>query len=102
MPDTTQLPTWSDLPGSSFLILQRSSTQATKTFLVNLINLIRGKNFRILWTLRFPDYWERKLTSLGILRMLVIQSLQINPQALTSSEHPIQMAHLREAVDERS
>jgi hypothetical protein len=33
--------------------------------------------------------------------MLVIQSPQINPQALASSEHPITMTHLREAVDER-
>ena len=101
LPDTTQLQAWSDLPRSSFIIVQSTSAQVAKAFLVNLVDLIREKNFRILWTLRFPDYWERKLTNLDILRMLVIQSLQINPQALTSSEHPITMTHLREAVDER-
>jgi hypothetical protein len=69
--------------------------------LVNLLDLVRATNHQILWAFRFADYWERKLTNLDILRMLVIQSLQINRKALTSMIHPISVTHLREAVDER-
>lgn len=101
LPDTLQLQRWSDHPRSSFLITESSSGQAAKDFLVNLVDLVRKTDHRILWALRFADYWERNLTNLDILRMLVIQSLQINPKALTSSFHPITMTHLREAVDER-
>jgi hypothetical protein len=72
-----------------------------KNFLVNLVDLIGAHDLRVLWALRFADYWERNLTGTDILRMLVIQSLQINPQALTSTTHPITMTHLREVVDER-
>jgi hypothetical protein len=101
LPNTTQLQDWSDRPQSSFLFFQSTSVQVAKAFLINLVDLIREQNFRILWALRFPDYWERKLTNLDILRMLVIQSLQINPHVLTSSAHPITITHLREAVNER-
>jgi hypothetical protein len=68
---------------------------------VEIVDLIRASDGRILWALRFADYWERHLSGADILRMLVIQALQINPKALTSNVHPITMSHLREAVDER-
>jgi hypothetical protein len=100
LPDTSQLKTWSVHPRSSFLITESSSGQAAKDFLVNLVDLIRTSNHLILWALRFAGYWERNLTGLDILRMLVIQSLQINPTALTSKTHPLTMSHFREAVNE--
>jgi hypothetical protein len=100
LPDTSQLKTWSINPRSSFLITESSSEQAAKDFLVNLVDLIRTSNHRILWALRFTGYWKRNLTGLDILRMLVIQSLQINSTALSSKTHPLIMSHFREAVNE--
>lgn len=101
LPNTAQLQRWSDQPRSSFLITESSSGLAAKDFLVHLVELIRASCCQILWALRFADYWERNLTGADILRMLVIQALQINPKALTSTQYPITMTHLREAVDER-
>jgi Tfp pilus assembly protein PilO len=101
LPNTAQLQRWSDHPRSSFLITESSSGQAAKDFLVEIVDLIRASDRRILWALRFADYWERNLSVADILRMLAIQALQINPKALTSNAHPITMSHLREAVDER-
>jgi len=100
LPDVPQLQVWSKCARSSFLITESSSGQAAKDFLINLIELIRNNDRRILWALRSPDYWERSLTGVDILRMLLIQSLQINSAALTSKDHPITMTHLREVVDE--
>jgi hypothetical protein len=101
LPNTAQLQRWSDYPRSSFLITESSSGQAAKDFLVHLVDLIRASDRRVLWALRFANYWERKLTTADILRILVIQALQINPKALTSNLYPISVTHLREAVDER-
>lgn len=100
LPDLSQLETWSRQPQSSFLITQSTSSLAARDFLVRLINLIRSSDHRILWALRFADYWERESTYIDVLRMLFMQALQLNPSALTSPNHPISVTAIREAVCE--
>jgi hypothetical protein len=101
LPNIAQLQRWSGHPRSSLLMTKSSSGQAARDFLVHLVSVIRANNFQVLWALRFADYWARNLVSTDILRMLVIQALQINPKCLTSSLYSITMTHLREAVDEK-
>lgn len=77
-----------------------STSQTVKDFLVELLQVIREARFPVLWALRFADYWESDLTCIDILRMLVLQALQISPDSLTMGSNPVTMTHLREAVDE--
>ena len=100
LPNTNDLQKWADQKHSSFLVTESSTSQAAKDFLVELLQVIREARFPVLWALRFADYWESDLTCIDILRMLVLQVLQINPDALTTGSNPITMTHLREAVDE--
>jgi hypothetical protein len=101
LPNIAQLQRWSSHPRSSLLVTKCSSGQAARDFLVHLVGVIRASDCQVLWAFRFADYWVRNLTSIDILRMLVIQALQINPKCLTSSLYSITMTHLREAADEK-
>lgn len=100
LPNTNDLQKWADQKYSSFLVTESSTSQTVKDFLVELLQVIREARFPVLWALRFADYWESDLTCIDILRMLVLQALQINPDALTVGSNPVTMTHLREAVDE--
>lgn len=100
LPDTSQLEFWSSQKDSSFLIMRSSSRLAGRSFTTRLINLIRDSDHRILWALRFPDHWERKISCVDVLRMLFMQALQIDPSALTRKDYPVTSASLREAVSE--
>jgi hypothetical protein len=82
------------------LVTESSTSQTAKDFLVELLQVIREARFPVLSALRFADYWESDLTCIDILRMLVLQALQIHPNALTMGPNPITMTNLREAVDE--
>lgn len=100
LPHISQLESWSCQAHSPFLMMRSSSTLAARNFTVRLVNLIKASGHHILWALRFPDYWERKILFIGMLRMLLKQALQLNPGALTCKEYPITATALREAASE--
>jgi hypothetical protein len=100
LPDKNQLETWATQPSSMLLVMQSINTPAENDLLVRLVKLIQSSNYPILWALRFDDYQNRNITSCDVLRMLVIQALQVNPGASLNDSHPITMIHLREAADE--
>ena len=91
--------TWASEQKSSMMIIQSSSPDTMKDILLDLVELIRPTNLPIIWALRFQDYWTTNITYIDILRMFVMQALQINPSA-TSSASPITSVHLREAASE--
>lgn len=95
----TLMQTWASARKSSVMIIQSKSASTTKDLLIDLVSLIRTTSHPIIWALRFPNYSSRKITRLDILRILVSQALQINPNA-TSSSSPVTAVHLKEAVDE--
>jgi hypothetical protein len=99
LPELSTLEKWSSAPRSSMLLTQNSSIQTTKNFLVDLIVLIQQNKYPIIWALRFPNFWDKKPTYGDILRMLVIQSIQMNPSAI-SGPTPITAVQLREASNE--
>lgn len=100
LPNVSQLELWSCQEHSSFLMMRSSSSLAARNFTVRLVNLIRASGCRILWALRFPDYWEREITFIDVFCMLLKQALQINPGALTSKDYPITATALHEAASE--
>lgn len=89
--------TWASEQKSSIMIIHSKSASTTKDVLLDLVKLIRGTSHPILWALRYPNYWATSITCVDILRMLVLQALQINPSS-TCSACPITVAHMREAV----
>ena len=75
-----------------------------KDFITDLAQMIRSQNLPVIWALRFASHWDHDLTSSDILRMLVLQALQINLSSLNDrgslirTSNPIMLSHLREAA----
>jgi hypothetical protein len=99
LPELSTLEKWSSEPRSSMLLTQNSSAQTAKNFLVDFIVLIQQNRYPRIWALRFPNFWDKIPTYRDILRMLVIQAIQMNPSAI-SGPTPITAVHLREANNE--
>ena len=98
LPDVSRLADWASEPTSSLLVLQGASSVASKAFMIDLIDLVRDAKMPILWALRYANYWDSPTTSIDILRMLVLQALQMNPQAMAQGPFPVTMAGIREAA----
>jgi hypothetical protein len=90
---------WAYEQKSSVMILKSKSACKTKHLLLDLVGVIRSTPHPILWALRFSNYWTTTITSVGILRMLVSQALQLNPGA-TYGPLPVTAVHMKEAVGE--
>lgn len=102
LPAISTLQHWASEPKSSVLLTQSSSDQASKDFTVDLTTLIRDTSLPIIWALRFTNYWQSELSWTDVLKILVLQAIQLNPQALTDGSHPLTLKHLREADSEEA
>jgi hypothetical protein len=100
LPNIGQLERWADQPKSSFMFIDSHIGNTAQDFIADLVCLVRQSKFPIIWALRFSDFWERPITSIDLLRMLVIQALQINPDVMTDAKYPISLTQLREASNE--
>ncbi|KAL8785539.1 MAG: hypothetical protein Q9213_003287 [Squamulea squamosa] len=96
-----RLKLWAEEPGSSLLATQSYYPTTQKDFMVEMIQLLRDSQRRIVWALRFPDYWEADITVIDLLRMLVLQALQINASTLIKRAFPITLPQMREASTQR-
>ncbi|RDW73419.1 hypothetical protein BP6252_07326 [Coleophoma cylindrospora] len=97
LPEVSALAKWASDPSLTTLFLQSSSAEVEKDFLVDLVSLIKASGVPVIWALRYSGYWKTRITPIDILRMLVVQALEINPQAL-SGPSPITLPSLREAA----
>ncbi|ORX99892.1 hypothetical protein BCR34DRAFT_606474 [Clohesyomyces aquaticus] len=95
-----QLRQWAERSGSSFLFPRCGLRLESREVVLEMIKLIRTSNQPLLWVLRYPKFWEKEVTWTDMLRMLVIQAIQVNPSALQKGVNPITVAHLREAASE--
>jgi hypothetical protein len=100
-PSIDQLQQWSRAEGCTFVLTRCNNVQASKDFLVNVIDAIQEAKLPAIWALRFQDYWDTLLTYRDLLKMLVIHSLQAKPDALTTGAFPVTVGSFREAVDEK-
>jgi hypothetical protein len=75
---------WAKTSKSSLLLLDSSFKNLSKGVLVDLLNLINTSDKPLIWALRFPDYSDTDLSLASILRLLLMQALQLNPTAATS------------------
>ena len=86
-------------PEISIVIMQTPSQPLAKDFIVDLISLIRASQVPVIWALRFPNFWDRTFDLVDILRLLVLQALDLNPATL-ASDHPLTLSHLRAAASQ--
>lgn len=104
LPHEAELQSWAQQPSSSLLVVSSQSQVVQKDFMTDLVQLIRKQNLPVIWALRFADHWDFNLTCSDILRMLVLQAIQMNLSqhngrgSLKRTTHPITLAHLREAA----
>lgn len=105
LPQEAELQTWAQRQNSSLLAVSGQSQMVQKDFMTDMAHLIRDQNLPVIWALRFANHWDLDLTTTDILRMLVLQALQMNPSSLTGHGdlgreplHPVRFSHLREAA----
>lgn len=91
---------WATSPQSSLLLLDLSFGNPSKYLLVDLVRLLRVSSKPVIWALCFPDYWDTELSPVSILRMLVIQVLQLSHSSLTRPPNPLTSAHFDAAVSD--
>jgi hypothetical protein len=99
IPEIAVLERWALDPSLAMLLMKSSSVEAEKDFLVDLVNLIKKSRLPVLWVLRYSGYWKSRITCIDILRTLLVQALEINPNALKGPA-PIDILILRKATDE--
>jgi hypothetical protein len=99
IPEISALEKWAGDPYLTILLMKSSSAEAEKDFLVDLVNLIKTSSVPVIWALRYSGYWKSRITCIDLLRMLLVQALEINSGALKGPA-PIELINLREAADE--
>lgn len=97
LPDVQRLESWAAQPTSAILLIDTYIPNTAKTFMVNLIDLILENGMPIAWALRFPDYLDQRLTVTDIIRLLVLQTMQMRADSLLESPFPVTVEQFREA-----
>ncbi|ETS82899.1 hypothetical protein PFICI_04775 [Pestalotiopsis fici W106-1] len=100
-PTIRQFEEWSKGPDSSIIFTLARSAQASQDFMVDSIKLIQEEKRNIVWAMRFERHWEKPLSCIDVLKVLVRQCLQINTEILKNDPFPPTAASFLEAVDER-
>ncbi|KIW46704.1 uncharacterized protein PV06_02352 [Exophiala oligosperma] len=107
LPREADLQTWAQGNQSSLLVVSGQNPVMEKDFVADMARLIRDQSFPVMWALRFANHWDLDLTTTDVLRVLVLQALQMNPSSLTGHGypgagagplHPVTLSHLREAA----
>jgi hypothetical protein len=98
LPEVAKLETWSAQSDNTVLLIDTYALMTAKTFMVNLIDLIIDNGMTILWALRYAEYWDQCITIVDIIRMLVLQAMQLGSDRLLNSPFPVTVEQLREAA----
>ncbi|KAL9619836.1 MAG: hypothetical protein Q9160_005576 [Pyrenula sp. 1 TL-2023] len=80
-----------------YLIMETRTPSDGKILLFNLLREIQNASRPIIWALRFAEFSTRPLCLEDILRILVLHALEINSEALASSDFPITLPAIRAA-----
>jgi hypothetical protein len=91
---------WATSPQSSLLLLDNSFSSPSRYLFIDLVRLFNASSKPVIWALRFADYWDAELSYTSILRMLVIQVLQLNHATLTQPPNPLTSTHFDVATSD--
>lgn len=80
-----------------YMVIETHNPSDDKALLLSLLQQIRTAQRPVIWALRFADYSNTSLCLEDIVRTLVLHALEINSNALASTEFPITLPSLRAA-----
>lgn len=98
LPDVKKLEMWISQNNNAVLLIDTHLSMIAKTFMVDLVDLILNNRLPIIWALRYADYRDRRMCPTDIIRMLVLQSMQLGADHLLNSPFPVGVEQLREAA----
>lgn len=98
LPNIKQLESWASQSQIDFLILDTDTSTAGKSFMVDLIDLVRESDMPIIWALRYANYWNRPVTMREIMQTLVLQAMEVASNHLLNDDFPVTVEQLREAA----
>ena len=101
LPDVKKLETWTSQKKNAVLLIDTYMPIVAKTFMVDLIDLILDNRLPIIWALRYTDYWDQRTSVTDVIRMLILQTMQVGADHLLDSPFPVTLEQLREAASLR-
>ena len=97
LPDIQKLETWTLKKTNAVLLIDTYMPTVAKTFMVDLIDLILNNRLSIIWALRYADYWDQRMSPTDVIRMLLLQAMQVGADGLLDRPFPVTVEQLREA-----
>ena len=97
LPDIQKLETWASRKSNDVLLIDTYMPAVAKSFMVDLIDLILNNRLSIIWALRYADYMDQRMSPTDVIRMLVLQAMQVGADGLLNRPFPVTVEHLREA-----
>lgn len=101
LPEVERLNAWTLQQNNSLLLIDTYTPAVAKAFMIDLIDLILSNRMPVIWALRFGDYRDQRLNGIDIIRMLVLQAMQVGGSDLLDSPFPVTVEQLREAASLR-
>jgi len=101
LPDIEKLNAWTVQKNNTLLLIDTYVPGVAKTFMVDLIDLILECQMPIIWALRYGDYLDHRMTITDVVRMLVLQTIQVGAGHFLGSLFPVTVEQLREAASLR-
>lgn len=98
LPEISKLEMWASQSTNTVLLIDTHVPMTAKTFIVDLIDLILENGITIVWALRYSDYWYQHIGIVDVIRMLVLQTMQVGADQLLDSPFPVTVEQLREAA----
>lgn len=98
LPDVKKLEAWTSERNNAVLLIDTHMAVLAKTFMVDLIDLILDTRLPIIWALRYADYWDQHINAIDLIRILVLQAMQVGADRLLDGPFPVTVEQLREAV----
>lgn len=98
LPDVKKLEAWTSERNNAVLLIDTHMAVVAKTFMVDLIDLILSTRMPIIWALRYADYWDQHMNATDLVRILVLQAMQVGADRLLDGPFPVTVEQLREAA----
>ena len=98
LPDVRRLEAWTLHNANAVLFIDCVPT-VSKAFMVDLIDLMLDSRMPVIWALRYADFWDQQLNAIDVIRMLVLQAMQVGAEGLLNGSFPVTMEQFREAAN---
>ena len=101
LPDIEKLNAWTVQRNNTLLLIDTYVSGVAKAFMADLIDLILECHMPIIWALRYGDYLDHRMTVTDVVRMLVLQTIQVGAGHFLDNLFPVTVEQLREAASLR-